>query len=1213
VNNLSGDVFITGTGLTTVSVNVGQNTIYVATDFTNFVTTGSADTRYMPLGSSGNFVTQALTTGTADTRYMPLGSSGSFYASNNPAGYLTTGEGQNLFLTTGEAGLRYMPLTSSGDFVNLTTTDNRYVDRTNNQDVTGIKKFKSNLEASNLYSSGELYSRSGYFAPNILTESRAGVYTPIMIPNYAFGNTYHLVSTDRELRFQLISNGGAEYHTLGYGGRITGDGAVANTIQGQFSRHSRIAFDNNGITFLINTGSANTGAAADQDITNRIASVLNINPSGCIGIGGAVPNLVSNPTLRMVIAGGGIGPATDVIYNLGSSSLYWNAAYSQYLYSSALYNKGSLVKAVNLDTYKLTDSVCDKIDWGTSLLISPSSAKTLDWDNCQLFGRISTLYPTLDWDLKRLNCNSKDWSVISGNLLLSQQIIISGGFPAAGKILMSDSTGLGFWGFDTFTATSGDNRYVDRTNNQIITGLKTFLEDISTPYVKNFPDPKYTSAYDTSDKYLSGLNGNIIYSHNSGFGGIVSVANNNSDVLIFAGSGKKAVDEGMFTTGLGAWTAAAYGGGSQPNSIWDSTGNAFLIRFTGTTDGNTQIRNNTGFPTASGDCFQFTFRAKSSIPSFVFNQVILTQTLPPYGVTTAFANSLTISNQWQEYTFLGSAVFEGGNPDCQMLIQVNSSQTGLVYLDNIHLYKINKDSAKLIIEKGGDVIVSGGNLDVSGIIYAGNALHTKSIYPSGASTNIGTTAIPFTNMSASTFYAGDIYNFAGNRSIDIANYQLGVGSYTRANWDSCLLNDGAGVLSANWNRRFLYSSGIGTYPVLDWDTRTLNARAGNWRVISGNLVIGEQLIISGGTPGLNKVLTCDATGLASWQTPSASAGGNAYAYGTSGKMAYFTGSNVLANSTIFQLDHASGRKVGIGDVPLRFIDLDISGRASTQSDSPTLGLRVDGFSNITLYAANHSNNYLTFDCYYHSGWKSSVASSAWVSTLQTSTTAWTFNNAVGAGAGAAQTLYAPLKWDFANYTWNFTGKMGVGLTSSSFLPSGRLHVNQFETGIPVETISARPYGLNSGNIANLPQQHTYINSIRTTDASAQSIQGFPLQTGIYLIESRVVAYHGGVSPRASGGGVGYIIRGTYLRTGNLVELIPNDIQFRNSSKVGAPFEDKFYDAYVPNDSSQPNNVSTYNWNAGLVINGTQVILQCSGSAGIDILWSAVTTVFYATT
>jgi len=76
----------------------------------------------------------------------------------------------------------------------------------------------------------------------------------------------------------------------------------------------------------------------------------------------------------------------------------------------------------------------------------------------------------------------------------------------------------------------------------------------------------------------------------------------------------------------------------------------------------------------------------------------------------------------------------------------------------------------------------------------------------------------------------------------------------------------------------------------------------------GNLTVTGQIKISGGSPGAGKVLTSDANGLATWQTPAATGiTGN----GTANYVSKFTGTGTIGNSQIID----NGTRVGIGRTP----------------------------------------------------------------------------------------------------------------------------------------------------------------------------------------------------------------------------------------------------------------------------------------------------------
>jgi hypothetical protein len=69
------------------------------------------------------------------------------------------------------------------------------------------------------------------------------------------------------------------------------------------------------------------------------------------------------------------------------------------------------------------------------------------------------------------------------------------------------------------------------------------------------------------------------------------------------------------------------------------------------------------------------------------------------------------------------------------------------------------------------------------------------------------------------------------------------------------------------------------------------------------LEVAGQVKITGGTPGLNKVLTSDATGLATWQTPTSS---GITGSGTVNYVPKFTGASALGNSVISESSYGIG-------------------------------------------------------------------------------------------------------------------------------------------------------------------------------------------------------------------------------------------------------------------------------------------------------------------
>jgi len=124
---------------------------------------------------------------------------------------------------------------------------------------------------------------------------------------------------------------------------------------------------------------------------------------------------------------------------------------------------------------------------------------------------------------------------------------------------------------------------------------------------------------------------------------------------------------------------------------------------------------------------------------------------------------------------------------------------------------------------------------------------------------------------------------------------------------------GAGVASrvTFWNGASSLSSNANLF----WDNA--NSRLGIGTASpSTQLEINGQIKITGGTPGTGQVLTCDANGLATWETPTT---GGLSGSGAGSRVTFWSGANVITSSSGFVYD-PSNIRLGIGtgspNVPL---------------------------------------------------------------------------------------------------------------------------------------------------------------------------------------------------------------------------------------------------------------------------------------------------------
>lgn len=203
--------------------------------------------------------------------------------------------------------------------------------------------------------------------------------------------------------------------------------------------------------------------------------------------------------------------------------------------------------------------------------------------------------------------------------------------------------------------------------------------------------------------------------------------------------------------------------------------------------------------------------------------------------------------------------------------------------------------------------------------------------------------------------------------------------------------------------------------------------------VAGNLSVGGQITINGGTPGAGKVLTSDASGLATWQTPA-----SGLPSGTSGQTLRHNGTSWITNSVLFN----DGTNVGIGTtVPSEKLSVNGNATASrlfaTGSSAASPGIVISG-----------SRANLLFDTTGITGGTAFNLMKAQVTNTDPATAVWGIVGVVGSanlgGTPAASYMYLDARpdgaWNNATLKVDPNNRVGIGLTSSN-RPSNALSVN----------------------------------------------------------------------------------------------------------------------------------------------------------------------------
>jgi hypothetical protein len=239
----------------------------------------------------------------------------------------------------------------------------------------------------------------------------------------------------------------------------------------------------------------------------------------------------------------------------------------------------------------------------------------------------------------------------------------------------------------------------------------------------------------------------------------------------------------------------------------------------------------------------------------------------------------------------------------------------------------------------GEVRLPAGKDSTAGLTsfnYLGNGINylrgTTVIADTGGNVGIGT-ASPGAKLdvsgainSSSNITATGNVSAAGNTFMGThPSYPSSYSAWWRSGVDYSMLTDGTNTYvnapSATGNIIFRSANASGAGKSF----ATMQGSTGNVGIGTitpgAKLEVAGQVKITGGTPGAGKVLTSDAAGLATWQTPAGGGGGGTVTgSGSAGYISKFSSASAIANSNIYD----DGTNIGIG-TPGPVAKLDVRG------------------------------------------------------------------------------------------------------------------------------------------------------------------------------------------------------------------------------------------------------------------------------------------------
>jgi len=241
----------------------------------------------------------------------------------------------------------------------------------------------------------------------------------------------------------------------------------------------------------------------------------------------------------------------------------------------------------------------------------------------------------------------------------------------------------------------------------------------------------------------------------------------------------------------------------------------------------------------------------------------------------------------------GHSLFNG-NTQLWYLGSVSSSNNNIAFINrqNAEIHIHTNDIKQVTVEAAGNMIlekqirIKGGSPGTDKVLTSdGVGLGTWKTPDTAGFTDDGTTVrlTAFTDkVGIGTSSPDARLEVNGNSAGTVGGFSSGVfhvRSPGTAQFSSVAIS-GHNTFAGNTQLWFVgsASSGNDEFTIINRQNASLNLNTNNIKRVTieaaGNVVLEKQILIKGGVPGIGKILTSDANGLATWESPVSHIGGN---------------------------------------------------------------------------------------------------------------------------------------------------------------------------------------------------------------------------------------------------------------------------------------------------------------------------------------------------